>query len=242
MSRPVSRCSAVCGLVLAAGFGPAAAFDAREQLQPRSDRYEVQWSGISLGKGTISLAEDADGCYRFESTTDPIAIVRWTYGSPREQSRFCVREGRIVPQTFEYVNDKREKENFRLDFDVAKGEVRMLKGGDMSVRELPEEGAYDRFVIREVVRLWVLRHAAGEAAPEASFTMVDDDRIKTYHFKIGETETVDTPSGKVEALRVDRIDDRRPHRYWLDPQRGYLPVKIEQLKDGDVELRMLRVN
>jgi hypothetical protein len=238
MSRPL----VAIGLLLASACGSAAAFDAAEQLRPRADHYEVQWSGIALGKGTISLVEESDGCYRFDSTTDPIAIVRWTYGSPREQSRFCLSEGRIVPQTFEYVNDKRDKDNFRLDFDWTKGEVRMLKRGEMSVRELPEGGAYDRFVIREVVRLWVLRHAAGDAEAQASFTMVDDDRIKTYHFAIGETETVDTPSGKVEALRVDRIDDRRPHRYWLDPQRGYLPVKIEQLKDGDVELRMVRVN
>lgn len=220
----------------------APALDVREHLQPRADRYRVQWSGISLGEGTIALYEEADGCYRFESTTDPVALVRWTYGSPREQSRFCVRDGRIVPQTFEYVNDKREKDNFRLDFDWADREVRMLRHGEMSVRELPEGEAYDRFVIREAVRLWVLRHAAGDAEPQASFTMVDDDRIKTYHFAIGEQETVDTPSGEVEALRVDRIDDRRPHRYWLDPQRGYLPVKIEQLKDGDVELRMVRID
>lgn len=240
----MSRAIGALALLLAAGPCPltVAAFEVHESLQPRADRYDVQWSGISLGEGTIALAEEADGCYRFESTTDPIAIVRWTYGSPREQSRFCVRDGRIVPQTFEYVNDKRDKDNFRLDFDWADREVRMLKRGEISVRELPEQGAYDRFVIREVVRLWVLRHVAGEAEPQASFTMVDDDRIKTYHFAIGERETVDTPTGKVEALRVDRIDDRRPHRYWLDPQRGFLPVKIEQLKDGDIELRMLRLN
>ncbi|MES0874487.1 DUF3108 domain-containing protein [Sinimarinibacterium thermocellulolyticum] len=229
--------------LLAAGLWStqAVAFDARAHLQPRTDRYTVQWGGISLGEGTIALIEEGEGCYRFESTTDPIAIVRWTYGAPRERSRFCVRDGRILPQTFEYVNDKRHKDAFRLDFDWNKGEVRTLRRGEISVRELPEDGAYDRFVIREVVRLWVLRHAAGEAEAEASFTMVDDDRIKTYRFAIGERETIDTPSGRIEALRVDRIDERRPHRYWLDPQRGYLPVRIEQMKDGKAELRMLRV-
>lgn len=240
MSRRIVRAAlALAGLVMLAD---AAAFDAADHLQPRSDRYKVQWSGISLGEGLITLAEEADGCYRFESTTNPIAIVRWTYGSPRETSRFCVGDDGIVPQAFEYVNDKRSKDNFRLDFDWNERQVRLLMGGELSVRELPEQGAYDRFVIREVVRLWVLRHAAGEAEAEASFTMVDDDRIKTYHFAIGERQTVETPSGKVEALRVDRIDDRRPHHYWLDPERGYLPAKIEQLKDGDVELRMLRID
>ena len=217
----------------------AAVFDPVAHLLDRSHRYSVEWAGISLGKGTIALQGDAGGCYRFESTTDPIALVRWTYGAPREQSRFCVRDGAIVPVTYAYINEKREKDSFRLDFAEDNSEVRMLKRGDLQVREIADQETYDPFLMREVVRLWVLRHLAGVAPAQAAFTMVDDDRIKTYRFAIGEREIVDVPAGRVDALRVDRLDDRRPHHYWLDPERGYIPVKIEQLKEDKVELRML---
>jgi hypothetical protein len=219
----------------------AAHGDTLGDIEPRSDRYRIEWSGMSLGEGTMTLSAEADGCFRYESRTRPVALVRWTYGSPREASRFCVRDGVVRPQSFEYVNDRRSKDNFRLDFDWSAGQVRTLHGGEMSLREIPDP-AYDRFVIREVLRLWVLRHARGEAPAEAEFVMVDDDRIKAYRFAIGASEIVDTPLGRIQALRVDRIDERRPHHYWLDPARDFRPVKIEQLKDGKVELRMLLVS
>ncbi len=230
-----------CAAALLSMFCAAAYGDTTSDIEPRSDRYRIEWSGISLGEGTMTLTADGVGCYRYESTTRPVALVRWTYGSPRETSRFCVRDGVIRPQSFEYLNDKRAKDNFRLDFDWSTTQVKTLRGGELSVRDIPDP-AYDRFVIREVLRLWVVRHARGEAPATAEFAMVDDDRIKSYRFAIGAREIVDTPVGRVEALRVDRIDDRRPHHYWLDPLRDYRPVKIEQLKDGKVELRMLLVN
>lgn len=214
------------------------AVDAADHLKARSDRYQVEWSGISLGEGTIRLAVEGGGCYRYTSTTDPIALVRWTYGSPREVSMFCLKNGEIVAQHFEYINGKREDESFRLDFDWSDAEVKALRGGVLTVRKLPAE-AYDRFVIREAVRLWVIRHVAGEAPVQAEFTMVDDDRMKTYRFEIGGKENVQTPAGTFEALRVNRIDDpKRPFHYWLAPSRDYLPVKLEHLKKGKVELRM----
>lgn len=231
------RAAALAVLLVAAQVA-AAAIDVKAHLAPRSDRYEVEWGGISLGEGTIALAHDSDGCWRYTSSTDPIALVRWTYGAPREVSRFCLRDGEVVARHFQYINEKREAESFLLDFDWNKNEVKALKGGVMTVRELPGR-AYDRFVIREAVRLWVIRHAAGEAPAQAEFTMVDDDRMKTYRFEIDGRETVKTPAGTFETVRVNRIDDpKRPFHYWLAPSRDYVPVKLEHLKKGKVELRM----
>ena len=39
-------------------------------------------------------------------------------------------------------------------------------------------------------------------------------------------------------LRVERIDKKRPHHYWLAPDRDYIPVRIEQFKSGKRELLM----
>ncbi len=219
----------------------AFAADADVLLTEHSHQYEIEWNGIALGEGTISLAREADGCYQYTSTTDPIALVRWTYGSPREQSRFCIEDGQLFAQQFEYSIKKRSKEGFRLDFDWAAKQVRTLKGGVMTQRDVPQP-AYDRFLIREAVRLWVIRHQAGEAPAEAEFTMVDDDRIKTYRFAVIGPETIDTPTGKIDTVRVDRTDSaKRPSHYWMAPSLDYVPVKIEQLRKDKVELRMVLV-
>lgn len=224
-------------MVLSGATGAAAALDAGAHLQPRNDHYVIEWSGIALGEGTIALAADGVGCYRYTSTTTPIALVRWTYGSPREESRFCMRDGEVVPELFEYVNDKRGDDSFRLDFDWRTKQVKTLKAGVLTVRDLPGT-VYDRFSIREAVRLWVLRHLDGAAPAEAEFVMVDDDRIKPFRFAIIGPESIDTAAGRIEALRVERIDKKRPHHYWLAPDRDYIPVRIEQFKSGKRELLM----
>ncbi len=215
-----------------------AASAAPDLLAARSDRYEVEWGSIPLGAGTIRLQPMGNNCYIYESTTDPIALVRWTYGAPSESSQFCIVDGEVRARRFSYQNDKRKKDNFSLEFDWKTDTVRLLRNGTLSQRSLPGL-AYDRFVIREAVRLWVMRNADQASVPEAEFALVDDDSIRSYRFAIIGLETVDTPAGRFEALRVERVDNpRKTYRYWLAPSRDYVPVKIEHLKDGKPELRM----
>lgn len=232
MNRSVLRLLAALALVL-----PMLA-SAADTLKARSDRYQVQWGSVSLGAGTIKLTPLGNDCYRYESITEPVALVRWTYGAPRETSEFCLVDGEVRTQRFAYHNEKRSKENFTLDFDWKKRVVRVLRNGDLSLREF-EGVVYDRFVIREAARLWARQHAGDKTRAEADFTMVEDDRVRTYRFAITGKETVETPAGRFETLLVERIDNpRKSYRYWLAPAREYLPVKIEHLKDGKAELRM----
>lgn len=211
---------------------------AADTLKARSDRYQVQWGSVSLGVGTIRLTPLGGDCYRYESITEPVALVRWTYGAPRETSEFCMVDGEVRAQRFAYHNDKRSKDNFTLDFDWKKRVVRVLRNGDFSQRSF-EGVVYDRFVIREAARLWARQHAGDPVRAEADFTMVEDDRVRTYRFAITGREPVETPAGRFETLRVERVDNpRKTYRYWLAPSLDYLPVKIEHLKDGKAELRM----
>lgn len=223
----------LAALLLSAPAPAAGIFEAR------SDAYDIEWNGITLGEGRISLVETGDGCYRYESTTEPMALVRWTYGKPHEISEFCVDDaGRIRPRHFEYVNDKREKDSYSLDFDWEARQVKTIKAGNVSMRELPEQ-AYDRFVLQQAVRQWVVKNE-GKAQPEpVEFTMIDDDRIKTYRFAIVGRETVKTRGGKYETIRVERVDNpEKSSRFWVAPSRGYVPVRIEHIENGEVKLRM----
>lgn len=209
-----------------------------EFFTARSDRYTVQWGDISLGEGTISLKPIAGNCYHYESTTKPVAIVRWTYGAPRETSEFCFENGEVRSRRFEFFNDKRSKDNFTLDFDWSAGKVKMIHGGTVTLRDLTE-ATYDRFVVREAVRVWAMRHPDIASRPEQTFTMVDDDRIRSYRFAIVGQERVTTPAGTFDTVRVERVDDpNKSYRYWLAPSRNYVPVKIEHIRKGKVELRM----
>ena len=83
--------------------------------------YSVAWRGFGLGEIRITLKPDgAADCYRYESSTDPVGIVRMFFGTPHEVSQFCISGGRLVSKHFEYVKSKNDSENFTLDFDGGK--------------------------------------------------------------------------------------------------------------------------
>lgn len=225
-------------LLVLALLGAAAVQAAEPKLPELNLKYAVTWRGMGLGNAIITLApRGGDDCYRYESLTEPSALVRMFYGKPHEISDFCVKGGKVVPQHFEFRSPK-DGESFTLEFDVAKGQVR---GGPKEQRDLPAN-AQDRFGIQQAMRLWVLEHLKSEpGADTAEFAMVDDHRIRKYRFAITGRETVEVPAGKFEdAVLVQRIDDKKKTtKFWLAPSRDYMPVKVEQVKQGSVELRMV---
>lgn len=209
-------------------------------LKTGSMNFDVDWNGIPLGDATIALAAaDGKGCYRYESVTRPVGAVRWLYGSPRELSLFCVRDGVIRPSHYEYSIDKRPKDGFTLDFDWTARKVKTVKDGQTTLRDLPEI-AYDRFGLQQAIRLWVMQLADTTKRSEAEFISVDNKDINHYRFAVLGHEKVETPVGIIDAIRVDRIDSpTRSTHSWVAPSRDWHVIKVESINRGNVELRML---
>ncbi len=230
-----------CGvLALAAALACGASAASEPKLPELHLTYTVTWRGMGLGSAVITLAPHGGiDCYRYETVSEPVGLVRMFVGKPRETSEFCVRDGKLVPQRFAFRNPKDEDESFELEFDTAAGKVR---GGSKGVRDLPAN-AQDRFGIQQAVRLWVLGHLNdAPGAQSVEFAMVDERRIRQYRFVLTGRETVQVPAGRFDdAVLVQRVDDKKKKttKFWLAPARDYMPVKVEQVKEGTVELRMV---
>lgn len=225
-------------LLLAAVLGAAAVPAAEPKLPELNLKYAVTWRGMGLGNAIITLKpHGGDDCYRYESLTEPSGFVRMFYGKPREISDFCVKAGKVVPQRFEFVSPKVD-DSFTLEFDHTRNKVR---GGETKERDIPAN-AQDRFAMQQAVRLWVLDHLKSEPGADTfDIAMVDARRVKKYKFAITGREAVEVPAGRFEgAVLVQRVDDKRKTtKFWLAPSRDYMPVKVEQVKQGTVELRMV---
>ena len=190
-----------------------------------------------LGEMVITLEpEGGPGCYRYRSVSKPVGLVRMFYGAPSETSEFCVVDGRVVPQRFEFHHPKNAGESFTLEFDTP-GKVVKSSRGD--VRPLPEN-AQDRFGLHQAVRLWLMQGAARENPGEAEFTLVDEDRARHYRFGLTGRTRLRTAAGTFDTLVVERINDKRKiTRFWIAPDVGYMPVQVERIKDGKVQFRMV---
>lgn len=206
-------------------------------LPPLAAQYTVEWGGMSLGDATVTLAAaETPNCYRYESATKPIGVVRWIYGSPYERSEFCIEKNRVVPKYFVFANPKREKDGFTLDFDWKAKSVNSNRGDP---RALPDN-AQDRFGLQQAVRLWVLQNHDKQDPGTVEFTMVEDDRMKVYRFAITGKEKLKVPAGEFDTVLVQRVDDpKKTMKFWLAPLRDYMPVKVERFKNGDSQFKMV---
>lgn len=227
---------AVLLLLVLGSLGAAAA---EPQLPGVNATYTVSWNGIGLGDATITLKPaPTPNCYVYESTTHPIGLVRMFYGSPHEISEFCVARGKVVPRSFQYIKSKGDSDNFMLEFDLPHLKVRDQTGAE---REIPAI-AQDRFCIQQAVRLWLLgRLKAKDPGAEAfDVAQVDDRHIRQYRFAITGRETIEIPAGKFDTILVQRVDDpTRTAKFWIAPEANYMPIKVEQLRGGKADVRMV---
>jgi Protein of unknown function (DUF3108). len=216
------------GMLLACSMARAA-----EPVLPKIDLfYDVEVAGIGVGQAEFRLTPEkahAD-CYQYVSATHPIGVVRLLLGEPVQQSWFCLRDGRIVPQRAESNGGGND---YRLDFHwSATGEAGEVVDAHGGKRKVPA-GAVDAVSLPQAVRLWVIAHVDDAHPPEGRFVMVDDHSIQTDRFRIAGQAQVQVPAGRFDTVLVERVDD--PHKvakFWLAPKVDYMPVRAEQKNGG----------
>ena len=68
---------------------------------------------------------------------------------------------------------------------------------------------------------------------DLEFAVFDRMRLRSFQFKVGGLEIIDTPMGSIEAVRIERINQkRRKTTLWFAPKMDFMPVKIVQ-NDGE---------
>lgn len=221
----------LCVLLLAAVSLPSPA------LVPNEADYVLSRGMVTLGQAHFQLSPgQRPDCWVYEYQAKPTGLARLFIGQITERSEFCIENDQLRPQRFRFTRADKEKENFSLEFDWAKGIVRSSLGELRPVTP----GMTDRLSLQIAVQRWVMARGGEPGPEEFTVTMVEDDRVKTYRFRITARETVETPAGRFETARVERVDDRKKStRFWLAPARGYQAVRVEQIKDGSEQLKML---
>jgi hypothetical protein len=72
------------------------------------------------------------------------------------------------------------------------------------------------------------------------FSLLNKDKLRVYHYKREGEATVKTTSGDVATVIYSSQADYSPRitRFWCAPERGYVPMRVEQKKDNEVQWTM----
>jgi hypothetical protein len=67
------------------------------------------------------------------------------------------------------------------------------------------------------------------------YAIADGGSLKTYRFMVVGEETVETPAGTFDTLKLERLreDNTRYTALWCAPELNYLPVKLMQRESDD---------
>lgn len=192
--------------------------------------YAVALDESPAGILVRTLHRESGGHYVFQSETR--ATQGW-YGllglTILEKSAWTLEAGQPHSLSYRYQQSGPRGRDLTLEFDWMKG-VLQQHGGKHD-RELP---LVPHLLDKLLYQYALMRDLAADK-PELDYVVAEDGKIKTYHLRRAGTETVATPLGNLETIRVERRkeDSKRITTLWCAPALHYLPVRFDHIeKDG----------
>ncbi|MBW3568321.1 MAG: DUF3108 domain-containing protein [Proteobacteria bacterium] len=211
-------------------------FPALAALPEFSAEYDFERGRMKIGETRLQLENSQDHIYRYTSRAKATGFVRlFVKDVIKEESIFRFEDGKFWPVSYEYRQENSSKNrNEDIAYDWTDGIAQVDYRGHRSNPEL-KPGTLDRFLLQLAITA-----EARNGNVDRIYRVLDNGRVKEYQLQSHGLESVATPAGRFDALRVMRVDgDSDKHlRMWLAPSLDYLPVKIEQEKNNEETLRL----
>lgn len=201
--------------------------------------YTVHKGNLLLGEMRRTLSKQDDGRQVFETETRSGGLVAlFVKDLIIERSEWEYHAGRIRSLHYSYRKTGGKKER-RLDqlFDWERGVVNG-DGSEHGSNKIPiTAGTLDKLVYQ-----LALMTDLKQGKTELAYTLIDDDQIKIYRFRVAGEETLTTPLGALKTLKIERImdaDSKRRTTLWCAPSLDYLLVRLDQQENGADEFSAL---
>ena len=205
--------------------------------------YRVDYKGKDAGTAELAVRQLPDGdVYEFKSTVMAKGMLKLVRPKPAiERSLFRVDADGVRPLEFWYEDGSRSGEdNVHAVFDWDRG-IATVSGAEARREMAVPKGALDRGSL-QVARMRDLE----TAGLVRNYTIADDDSVAEYEYTDDGTATITTKAGAHETRVVtqQRAGSSRTTRVWFDPSRRFLPVRIEQRREGEVQtaLELVKVD
>ncbi len=218
-------------LLCIAAFASAANAD---ELKPFEASYAWIWHGMTVAVSSLKLEQHAD-TWTYASRSDPRGLGRMFSERPTQKSTLRVTASGVEPLSYKAddgtESTKRDADvQFDWEHDRATGVYEDAKV-DMPL----QKGIQDDLSVQIALMVELL---AGRA-PEA-FLMIDKNSVREYRYAREGEESLSTPLGKIDTIvfRSQKKGSPRVTRFWCAPSRGYIPMRVEQKKDDDVQWTM----
>lgn len=215
-----------------------ASLDARGAEDPTvatyTATYRAEYKGKEAGTAEFSVRYLADqDIYEFSSSVLAKGLLKLARPKPAvERSHFRVTPDGLQPLEFWYEDGSRSGEdNFHVVFEWERRVATI--SSEAGRRELALPGPS---LDRGSLQVALMRDLTATGTPR-TYRMVDADSVGDYEYADNGTATIETGVGPVATriLTQQRAGSSRTTWLWVAPELRFLPVRIEQRRDGEVQ-------
>ncbi len=209
-----------------------------QEIPDFSASYSVHLNGLAAGELKRSLTTDKDGIRHFKSETQAKGI--FAFFKPdlvEESSTFQSQNNGILPLSYLYQRTGGKKDKYlSLNFD--------WKNKQVHIDDKKQPWSLDikaNTLDKLVYQLSLMADLAAKKT-QFSYQIADGGKIKTYNIDLLEKETLTTPLGKIDTVKLVRLRDKQSKRQtilWCAPSLDFLPVKLEHTEKGGARFTAL---
>lgn len=217
-------------LTLALSSSPALADAA---LTPHAAEYKVKISVLS-GRLSTRLTRTEKG-YEAVHIIEPTGLARMmTRGTIEETSRFNTSADGVVPVHYTSQDTlSKEESDADIAFDWDTGAIGGIVDGQ-PISGVLADIAHDRVSIQ-----YELMHDLKNGGASGQYTLFDVDELKVLNVTLIGSRDFKVPAGRYTAIGVQHQAEgsSRVTTLWCVPELDYLPIIIEQHRNGKLRLR-----
>lgn len=212
-------------LLLAIAFAALAAVSGAGYALPPTSiaaSYDVYQNGLPVA--VVQETFEKDGAqYRIVSESNPAGLLAlFVRTRIKIHSRGAVTPAGLRPEQFDYGRLDDASKNVSAAFDWQAQQLHLTFDGRNETIALPQD-TQDR-----VSLMYQFMFLPAEKLSDFAFHMTNGRKIEPYRYHLAGTELIDTPLGKLNALRL--VKQREPGdnavEVWLAPDRRFFPVRL----------------
>jgi hypothetical protein len=203
-----------------------------EELRPFEVSYNWSWHGFTVAHSELKLTQRDAQTWVYSSVSEPRGIGHLFPYHPVLTSVVRITDAGVVPLTFNATaGSTPTKRDVHVTYDWNRGRVTgTYEDTQMDMQLLPT--TQDEMSVQVALIYELLRGRTPE-----HFLMLDKHAVRQYVYARDHQETLDTSFGRVVTtlFNATKQYSKRITKFWCDPTRGYLPVRVQQVNEGNIE-------
>jgi Protein of unknown function (DUF3108) len=205
-----------------------------DELKPFDASYAWIWHGLNVAVSTLTLEKTGD-TWSYRSRSEPRGIGKAFSERPVQKSVLRVTDAGVQPLSYQ-ASDGTSSTRRAIDvkYDWDHGRVTGVYEEDKV--DLPlTAGVQDDASVQVAMMVELLRGRTPDR-----FALLNKNAVRQYRYVREGEATLQTPLGSIATIiyRSERDGSPRVTRFWCAPDRGYIPLKVEQTRGKDVEWTM----